>query len=300
MAKKDYTIMVMQATARMRTFNLSVRAIKIFAGVVTICFGLFMFLGYQYVSSTDGLGELEALREDYNQKQLEFKNLSKSIQYLKKDMDNLQKFNRKFRVVAGLPQADENLQQTTGIGGETGDSYIDYSQQRKDQFIQNMYKEIDQLRGFLQHEQDTLQELTEALSDKKSLLASTPSVWPARGWLTSGFGYRSSPFTGQREFHQGLDIATRFGMPIHAPADGVVTYAGRKGGLGNVVVIEHGFGYSTRLGHISKLLVDAGARVKRNQILAYVGNTGRSTGPHLHYEVRINGVPVNPFDYILN
>ncbi len=300
MAGKDYTIMVMRATAKMRTFRLSVKTIKVFAAAVGISSCLFVFLGYKYISNKSGTNELDMLREDYNRKQLELRNLAKSFEYLNKEMDSLKKFNRKFRIVAGLPQADENIQQTTGLGGETGDNYSDFSQQRKDQFIQNMHKEIDQLRRSLQNEQDALQELAESLSDRKSLLASTPSIWPVRGWLTSGFGYRTSPFTGQKEFHQGIDISSRFGLPVRSPAEGIVTFAGRNSGLGNVVIVEHGFGYSTRFGHNSKLVVTVGERVKRNQILAYVGSTGHSTGPHVHYEVRINGVPVNPFDYILN
>ena len=100
--------------------------------------------------------------------------------------------------------------------------------------------------------------------------------------------------------HKGLDIATRYNQPVRAPANGVVTFAGRKGSLGKVIVLEHGYGYSTRFGHNSRVVAKVGDRVKRNQIIAYVGNTGRSTGPHLHYEIRINGVPVNPFNYLLN
>ncbi len=133
----------------------------------------------------------------------------------------------------------------------------------------------------------------------KSQLAATPSIWPVHGWVTSGFGRRLSPFTGRRVLHTGLDIATRKGAIIIAPADGVVTRAATEYDFGKLVEIDHGFGVSTRYGHNSQILVRPGHRVRRGEPIARVGNTGRSTGPHLHYEVRLNGVPVNPRRYIV-
>ena len=123
---------------------------------------------------------------------------------------------------------------------------------------------------------------------------------PALGWPTSKFGYRHSPFTGKREFHKGLDIANRKGSPIVATADGIVTFTGRKGLLGEVLVVDHGHGIVTRYAHLDKIISKKGTRVERGQVIAHMGNSGRSTGPHLHYEVRLNGVPVNPTKYILN
>jgi murein DD-endopeptidase MepM/ murein hydrolase activator NlpD len=120
------------------------------------------------------------------------------------------------------------------------------------------------------------------------------------GWVTSNFGYRTSPFTGRREFHRGLDIATRSGTPILAPADGVVIFAGPKRLSGNMIIIDHGHGMTTNYGHIKQAHKKKGERVKRGDVIAEVGNTGRSTGPHLHYEVLLNGVSVNPEKYILN
>ena len=132
------------------------------------------------------------------------------------------------------------------------------------------------------------------------LLASTPAIRPTKGWKTSGFGYRVSPFTGLKEFHKGVDIATRKGTPIIASADGVVTFAGTKGMMGRVITIDHGHGMITRYGHLHKALKKRGDAVKRGEKIALVGSSGRSTGPHLHYEVLLNGLPVNPEKYILN
>ena len=135
--------------------------------------------------------------------------------------------------------------------------------------------------------------------DQKSRLASTPSVWPARGWVTSDFGQRLDPYTAERVMHEGLDIAAPHGKEVVAPSDGVIIFAGLEGGYGNVLVIDHGYGVKTRYGHLSKLEVKTGDHVKRGQVVGAVGNTGRSTGPHLHYEVRVNGIPENPRKFIL-
>lgn len=138
------------------------------------------------------------------------------------------------------------------------------------------------------------------LEDKRVRLESMPSVWPARGWLTSRFGPRVSPFTGRSQLHAGIDIAGAKGTPITAPARGRVVYAGRKGPLGNALVIDHGFGVRTVYGHNDKVLVDVGDTVERGDRVANIGTSGRSTGPHLHYVVEVNGKPKNPLDYIFD
>ncbi len=143
-------------------------------------------------------------------------------------------------------------------------------------------------------------DLWETLSERQSLLASTPNIRPARGWFTSRFGYRISPFTGRPALHAGLDIAAAPGSPVYAPGDGIVTFAGYDEGYGKMVTIDHGYGVTTRFGHCAQVYVQVGQKVSRYDVISSVGNTGRSTGPHLHYEVRLNGVPRNPALYILD
>jgi murein DD-endopeptidase MepM/ murein hydrolase activator NlpD len=130
--------------------------------------------------------------------------------------------------------------------------------------------------------------------DQGSRLPSAPSLWPARGWLTSEFGVRVDPYSAERAMHRGVDIATPHGAAVIAPSDGLVVFSGVEGSYGKVLVIDHGWGLKTRYGHLSEVLVSPGERVKRGARVALVGNTGRSTGPHLHYEVRVNGIPENP------
>lgn len=143
-------------------------------------------------------------------------------------------------------------------------------------------------------------ELWETLSERQSLIAATPNIKPVRGWFTSKFGYRVSPFTNRPVMHAGLDIAAAPGSPIMAPADGVVSFAGYDPGYGKLVSIDHGYGVVTRFGHTSQIFVEVGQKIKRRDVVASVGNTGRSTGPHLHYEVRVNNVPVDPQNYVLD
>ena len=171
---------------------------------------------------------------------------------------------------------------------------------KREELVTKMRSDLSVLESETALREKSFVELKSHLSEQSSLLASTPSVWPARGWLSSGFGKRKSPFTGLMQKHAGLDIANRLGTPIIATADGIVVYVGRKQALGKVVIINHGYGIKTVYGHLSKALVKKGQKVKRGVKIAEMGNTGRSTGPHIHYDVVVNGVSVNPKTYILN
>jgi len=127
---------------------------------------------------------------------------------------------------------------------------------------------------------------------------SAPNLWPVEGQITGSFGERTDPFNGEGAFHTGVDIGAAVGQPVIAPADGVVTFADFMGGYGRAVIIDHGHGIATRYGHLASFAVVPGQHVRRGDTIAYVGLSGRSTGPHLHYEVRINDTPVNPYKYL--
>jgi len=168
-------------------------------------------------------------------------------------------------------------------------------------------RRIDRLAGVaggvsMQAEVQTaaLEELVTQLEQKRHQLSSMPSVWPARGWLTSRFGPRVSPFTGRRHHHAGIDIAARAGTIISAPARARVASIGSRGPLGNSVMLDHGFGVRTVYGHTKEIFVKVGEEVQRGQQLASVGSSGRSTGPHLHYSVQVKGKARDPLDYIFD
>jgi murein DD-endopeptidase MepM/ murein hydrolase activator NlpD len=153
---------------------------------------------------------------------------------------------------------------------------------------------LGMLRDLLGVMEDRLASVRTKVEGQQALARATPSSWPVAGWLTSGFGPRRDPFTGGPDNHPGLDISADRGTEVHATADGVVELAGYNGAYGNSVLIDHGFGISTRFGHLSRFGVVAGQRLKRGDVIGYVGATGRATSPHLHYEILFNGTPTNP------
>ncbi len=159
------------------------------------------------------------------------------------------------------------------------------------------FKNIKQLASLLE---ERVHILDQFLLDKESILKSTPTLLPTNGWITSYFGHRISPTAGVRKMHEGLDVGANYGTPIVAPADGVVTFAGNKAGFGLFVQVDHGYGIETIYAHSQKIFAKNGQNIKRGDLLAKVGSSGYSTGPHLHYEVRVNGIAVDPLYFILD
>jgi len=211
---------------------------------------------------------------------------------------------------AGVP-LDPNAPMPTGQGGgslpEDGLDALDPIELREQalssdgaQHVHRLGYVAEGLGSVASVRSVSLDELLIQLEDKRVRLESMPSVWPARGWLTSRFGPRVSPFTGRSQQHAGIDIAGARGTAITAPARGRVAYVGRKGPLGNALVIDHGFGVRTVYGHNDKVVVEVGQTVERGDRVAHIGSSGRSTGPHLHYVVEVNGKPKDPLDYIFD
>lgn len=233
----------------------------------------------------------------------QIKDFAGTINELKSQLVALNEFERQIRVMANLDNKETEQDGVFGVGGsmpEDLDPTIGFKERRLG-LLQDMHEQVQDLDEAYDAQHDRLKELYGHLEEQRNILASTPAIKPVDGgWYSSSFGYRKSPFTGKREFHKGLDICAKKGTPIYATADGVVTFAGKKGFMGRMITIDHGYGMITRYGHADNLLKKKGDKVKRGEIIAKVGNTGRSTGPHVHYEVKVNGVPVNPQKYILN
>ena len=156
------------------------------------------------------------------------------------------------------------------------------------------------LRDLLEGIESRLHNVRSDVDKRNALAAATPSIWPAHGWLSSSMGNRRDPINGGRDFHPGLDISADYGSPVYATADGTVEQAAREGAYGNLVVLNHGYGLETRYGHLSGYKVRPGDKVKRGDVVGLVGSTGRSTGSHLHYEVRVNGRLLNPLQLLLS
>jgi murein DD-endopeptidase MepM/ murein hydrolase activator NlpD len=266
-------------------------------------YGFFDYICIQFnLSDKRGL-EIDLARqtEEVLHQREQIQKFAKEINALKNQLVKLNQFEQKIRVIANIDQPN-HADGLFGVGGSAPEDLNPNMEltQRHQSLIKDMHQQITQLDSASLNQNDDFELLLGKLEDQKNLLAHTPAIRPARGWITSSFGYRQSPFTGRREFHHGLDIANQKGTPIVASADGVVSFAAEKGSFGNLLVIDHGYGIITRYGHTDTIVAKPGERVKRGQTVAFMGNTGRSTGPHLHYEVRLNGVPINPSKYILN
>lgn len=287
----------------------SIGLVSVFLTACLIFFGYVIYDYFQLKKTTVHLKNREVhltgeLVEIQNQRK-QIQEFAKKINSLKSKLVALNNFETKIRIIANIEKTDEN-KNIFGVGGsvpEDLDARLPLKE-KHNSLMRDMHEQIDELNLASIQQQNEFESLLKSLEDQHNLLASTPAIRPIslgeKFWVTSKFGFRQSPFTGQREFHQGWDISTREGTPIMATADGVVIFAGRKGLLGNTVIIDHGHGMITRYAHCQKLLKKRGEKVKRWEPIALVGNSGRSTGPHVHYEVRLNGIPVNPFKYILN
>lgn len=245
--------------------------------------------------------EIAAQRTEIASQRRQIQTFAADINTLKGQLTALQSFENKIRIIANLEEKKES-EGLFGMGGalpEDLDPRLPL-ERKHNGLLRQMHAHVDHLGYATGQQGESFESLLGKLEEQVNLLACTPAIRPCKGWLTSRFGYRKSPITGRREFHKGHDIATRKGTPILVSADGVVKFTGSKGLLGKVIVIDHGYGMITRYAHVHKILKKVGQKVERGETIATVGNTGRSTGPHLHYEVHLNGVPVNPARYILN
>jgi murein DD-endopeptidase MepM/ murein hydrolase activator NlpD len=158
--------------------------------------------------------------------------------------------------------------------------------------------DMDLLKRQIDKTIDTVGEIKDYMSEARDLYRATPMGWPIKGWISSSYGRRTHPIRGGRDMHSGIDVSTRPGKPVRVTADGIVSFAGRSGANGNLVAVEHGFGYRTFYAHNKKNVVKVGQVVKRGEIISYVGSTGSSTGPHLHYEIWKDGKSRNPKLYL--
>lgn len=264
--------------------------------------GSSIYFAKKYVKLMDGQAETAELKRESKINKIQVDKLGQQVKEFSTEMSRLERFVNKLRVITDLGESPAPAEKNWGVGGPYGLSAQSFStslEREAVSMVERLSGNLEALDQQAKTQAVSLQQLDEFFKNQKSLLSSTPSIWPTRGWVTSGFGLRTSPFTGRKEKHKGWDIGARLGSSIRATADGVVAVSGRASGYGKVLEIRHGYGISTRYGHNSKNLVKVGDRVKRGDRIALVGSTGRSTGPHLHYEVLLSGVPVDPRNYIL-
>lgn len=302
MPKKFTILLIPEGTHQVKRLTIPRLILPVLAIVFIASIAMAGFWLYQYQEVCDDLPNLQVLQRQNERQEAQVEAFGRELSEFKEQMLALKKFNNRLRVMAKL-EKPTNDGEAFGVGGPETDnagSGLSVSPTSRERQLQAMRRDLDQMATESELQREIQQEVAKFLQERHSILASTPAVWPVRGWVTSGFGYRISPFTGKRAFHGGIDISSRMGTPVKAPADGVVTFRGRQGGFGKMLAINHGHGMVTRYGHLKDYKVNVGQRVKRGQVIGLLGSSGRSTGPHLHYEVLLSGVPTNPRYYILN
>jgi murein DD-endopeptidase MepM/ murein hydrolase activator NlpD len=286
MDKKRYTIILVPHTrAKFRKFQVAASHLWSAAATLAILTATAAVIGWLFFTSPVDETQVHRLRSENSELRQVNQSFEQSIRHLQTQLAEYEERTRKLAIVAGIEELDSGSD--TGLGGaafelETTPAALDGMSQR----LGTLATALDRVEG--------------RFDDRFRWISAMPSVTPTRGLFTSGFGSRRDPVNGRPSFHQGLDISAAPGKAIHATADGVVVKAGRLGELGNAVVVSHGYGLSTRYGHMSRIAARPGQRVRRGDVIGYVGNTGRSTGYHLHYEVHKDGEPVNPLAYILD
>jgi len=286
MALKHHTIIfVPHARARLRKWRITNIQLGLIAASLALATLAGLLVSWSYFSTTVDRDQLEALRtENLDLKEVN-SSFENSISDLRTKLSEYEDRTRKLAILAGLETS--NTGSEVGIGGGGRELPEDFDQ------LSQLGTRADSLDG-------TLNVVRERLDERARWISSMPTIAPVRGITTSRYGGRKDPITRKQAFHQGIDISAAPGAPVRASAAGIVTQSGWSGGLGRAIYLSHGYGLSTRYGHLSEVAVEEGQRVKRGDIVGYVGNTGRSTGYHLHYEVRQDGKAANPMGYILD
>lgn len=281
-------IFVPNARAKFRKYQVPLNVAKVAGRVAAVAGVVLVGALIHYSSLLFEVSRLRRVEEESRNLISKTHQIELDAAALRVQMGQLSGMVNKLGVMAGVdaPPPDAT------VGGTGGGSMADRSGPSVASF-EEMSTRLNELT-------EKSRELTNVFDRQRSLLATTPSVWPVRGYLSAGFGNRNDPFTGLRDFHPGLDISAPLGTKILAPADGTVIFAGVKGGYGNAVTVDHGRGVVTHYGHLDAFNVRVGQAVRRGSVLGFVGSTGRSTAPHLHYEVWLNGSNQNPLLYILD
>jgi murein DD-endopeptidase MepM/ murein hydrolase activator NlpD len=322
-------IVVSDVTAPIRRFEILKKVVHralaaLGVGAVLLTLGM-----VDYVSLRREHSELARLRGEAEAQRARITAFEAEMGEVGKRLELVRELERKVRIIANLPgaagaggeeigelgagqggaaEADEAGADPLALGadgtapepGAASGSEPAAAEPHPDEEVSVLRQEALRLGIVADAQALSLEELLDGLTEKQHELASSPTIWPARGWLTSRFGFRISPFTGHRQFHSGIDVAGRSGTDIVAPARGRVVEIGSDGPLGRSVTLDHGYGIRTLYGHLQQLHVKKGQEVERGQVIAALGNSGRSTGPHLHYGVSVRGKPANPIDYIFD
>lgn len=311
MKSKNYSIIIVSgATSSNKEFVISSKLIRNSIIAFSILLLLFGFIIFDYLTISFDKEKMKRLERDNIKKGKVIEKLASDFKKLEKNLAQMKDFRERIKVATGYTSPIA-LQQV-GSGGFESETIVEniandletHQGKKIKQEEKNSYKNIIEKANIItQDSRDVLKDLKfveSTVNEQKERLAHTPAVWPTKGYISDSFGMRTHPITGKRQFHHGLDISTQLGNKIVATADGFVLLRDYSSALGNLIHIDHGFGFSTRYGHLASFNVKEGDRVKRWQVIGFVGNSGASTGPHLHYEVIYMDKPQNPMNYVFD
>lgn len=271
-----------------------------------------------FLDLADTAEELKIIRAENERLRTELYVLAQETEELMEYLNELQEYKEEIKGMIGMVETEEEESESIALELHTSITSITSSQVLPTrlpigggdmqfyhpswQVIDRAKDNIDLIKRELPDRREELSNLESSVKEYNALMAATPSIWPLAdkgdSYISSNFGWRKDPFSGRQALHEGLDIGTWYNTPVVATADGIVTCAGNNGGYGLMVIVEHDYGYETRYAHLNKVKVKKGQKVSRGDAIALSGNSGRSSGPHLHYEVRINNIPQNPRNYI--
>ncbi len=296
MAKNFFSIIIVPHSRKSsKNITLSHKTIKTFLASSGVLVLLLIGFLVDYFSMNVTRSKYRELYKESQRQRETITGYESDVGRLKTAIKNFEEYAKKINIMAGLKSRD--VLKDLGVGGpgvgnEEGANPSSASQELSFSSIKNLSQRAENIEKNL----DTVANI---LENRIALMASTPTIWPTAGWPSSGFGWRADPFTGKRAFHQGIDIATNFGNPVVATADGIVVALKNDKMLGKSILISHGFGYSTLYGHLSQFLVKIGQKVNRGDTIGLIGQSGKAIGPHVHYEIHLNDRAVNPYDFIL-
>ncbi|MHB0884798.1 MAG: M23 family metallopeptidase [Bacillota bacterium] len=320
--RKLFTVMVVPHSERsVYSFSIHLTTVQVVSFlIIAISLSLLIFANI-YQDMKANMTELKELRLVNREQRQQLEKLMTETNDLKDSMQQLSELDRQIREIVKTSRDFSRVQLSTSYQPSTFDTeptpktasdqskYTTASILPGDDRGTSVSPDILARAAQLQSDLNAVQkdistrvasfeDLRKELTENQLYQAAKPSVFPTNGVITSGFGFRPAPLSFGTEYHSGLDIAAAYGTPVIATGDGQVVFVGWRGGLGRAAVIDHGYGFSTLYGHTQKIIVNVGDRVKKGQTIGYVGSSGRSTGPHLHYEVWVNGKPTNPRTYL--
>ena len=296
MKRASWKLLIMrEGKSSQHMINFSRQKVIWLASVLFIVIGSISFMASRFVNRHLTQIALSEVRTENSELKRQLSVMNERVGEIQTNLTDLFEKDDNLRLAAGMPRIDDEVRQV-GIGGTIP---IDATYGNGDETVQQLIFDIAKIEREIRLQYSSFLEIDKKIRINADLIAHTPSIRPVEGGYTSSrFGMRTDPFSGKWKHHNGLDFVQERGAPVYATANGKVIFAKNSPGFGKLVIIDHGYSFSTSYGHLGRLLVKKGQTVERGQKIGEIGNTGRSTGPHLHYEVAVNKKAVDPIDYL--